>query len=242
MPARPRIPDPRKGHLEKFAFDLRELGVGKVGVSWIAAQDDALASRPALYAALSGTRLPHSVTVSTLLRWWAGSPDDERASVHPRDPIWGWIQRLPADHEARTVASEWKARYQRLARAEERRRWAKNRKWEPTPPVQIDIPPEQHMLIAQLKEMIERTELGQDMWLLFGSDTLRMERYLSGKVIPRHSSCVRIVLICASFHQDQESDTEYEIERLCTAADLARLARVRERRIARKTSRAAVRN
>lgn len=54
------MPDPRKGHLEKFAFDLRELGLGKVGVSWIAAQPDTEVSRPALYAALCGTRLPYT--------------------------------------------------------------------------------------------------------------------------------------------------------------------------------------
>ncbi|MFF9690973.1 hypothetical protein [Streptomyces sp. NPDC014623] len=238
MPARPRIPDPRKGDLEKFAFDLRELGVGKVGVSWIAAQPDTEVSRPALYAALSGTRLPYAMTVSTLLRWWAGNPDDERASVYPRDPIWGWIQRLPADHEARAQAIEWKDRYRRLARSEEQRRWARDRTWKSTPSVQIDIPREQHILIAQLKNMIERTGLDQDMWLLFGSDTLRIERYLGGKVIPNYNWCVRIVRICEGFALDQDLDTQYEIDRLCTAADLARLARVRERRIARKASRA----
>ncbi|MEU1439338.1 hypothetical protein ABZ438_35470 [Streptomyces sp. NPDC005786] len=239
MPARPRIPDPRKGELEKFVFDLRALGMGKAGVSWIAAQRDTEVSRPALYAALSGTRLPYAETVSTLLRWWVGNPDDERVDVRSRDPIWGWIQRLPAEHEARTQANEWRDRYQRLARTETQRWWARSRTWKPTPPVQIDIPREQHTLIAQLNNMIERTGLEQDMWLLFGSDTLRIERYLSGKVIPSNAWCVRVVQICEGFALETETETEYEIDRLCTAAELARLARVRERRIARKTSRAA---
>src|ERR1044072_2639194 len=111
MPARPRIPDPQKGDLEAFAFDLRELGVGKVPVDWIAKQEDSMASRAALYAAPSGTRGPEAPTGSTLLRWGAGSRDEERADTPARDPIWGWIQRLPADHEARREVSEWKARY-----------------------------------------------------------------------------------------------------------------------------------
>lgn len=241
MPARPRIPDPRKGDLEKFAFDLRELGVGKAGVGWIAAQPDTEVSRPALYAALSGTRLPYAQTVSTLLRWWAGNPDDEQPDVRSRDPIWGWIRRLPADHQTRVQANEWRERYRRLARAEAQRRWARARTRNPPTPVQIDIPREQQTLIEQIKDMIERTGLEQDMWLLFGSDTLRIERYLSGKVIPSPVWCVHMVRICEGFilDRDLEPHTQYKIDRLCAAAELARLARVRERRIARKTSRAA---
>ncbi|NEC17804.1 hypothetical protein [Streptomyces parvus] len=141
MPARPRIPDPRKGALEKFAFDLRQLGAGKVAVSWIAAQEDTEVSRPALYAALSGTRLPMGMTASTLLRWWAGNPDEENADVRSRDRIWGWIPRLPAGSDAHTQANEWKQRYLRLSRVESKRRAARDRSWKPTPPVQIDTPP-----------------------------------------------------------------------------------------------------
>ncbi|MEU1328007.1 hypothetical protein [Streptomyces microflavus] len=234
MPARPRIPDPRKGALEKFAFDLRQLGVGKVAVSWIAAQEDTKVSRPALYAALSGTRLPQGMTVSTLLRWWAGNPDEENPDARSRDPIWGWIQRLPAGHDARTQATEWKDRYLRLSRAESKRRSAKNRSWKPTPPVRIDTPREQHLMIEQIKDLIERTGLSQDMWLLFGPEALRIERYLSGRMIPDGVSISQIVKRCAEFIPDLHRKDESR--RLYIAAEIARRARVRERRIARNAS------
>ncbi|MFJ8406366.1 hypothetical protein ACIQ9K_38805 [Streptomyces microflavus] len=234
MPARPRIPDPRKGALEKFAFDLRQLGVGKVGVSWIAAQEDTEVSRPALYAALSGTRLPNGITVSTLLRWWAGNPDEENPDVQSRDWIWGWIPRLPAGSDAHTQANEWKQRYLRLSRAESQRRSTKNRSWKPTPPVQIDTPREQHLLIEEIKGLIERTGLSQDVWLLFGPETLRIERYLSGRVIPHHYWTFQIVNYCADFIPDLHLSEE--VDRLNVAAEIARRARVRERRIARNAS------
>ncbi|MEV3852034.1 hypothetical protein AB0J30_35360 [Streptomyces microflavus] len=234
MPARPRIPDPRKGALEKFAFDLRQLGRGKVGVSWIADQEDTGVSRPALYAALSGTRLPNGITVSTLLRWWAGNPDEENPDVQSRDPIWGWIARLPAGSDAHTQANEWKQRYLRLSRAESKRRSTKNRSWKPTPPVQIDTPREQHLMIEQIKDLIERTGLSQDMWLLFGPETVRIERYLSGQVIPYYFWTYHIVLNCRAFIPDLR--VEDETRRLNVLAELARRARVRERRIARNAS------
>ncbi|MEV3898346.1 hypothetical protein [Streptomyces anulatus] len=234
MPARPRIPDPRKGALEKFAFDLRQLGAGKVGVSWIAAQEDTEASRPALYAALSGTRLPNGMTVSTLLRWWAGNPDEEDPDARSRDPIWGWIQRLPAGCDAQAQANDWKQRYLRLSRAESKRRSARDRSWKPTPPVQIDTPREQHLLIEEIKGLIERTGLSQDMWLLFGPETLRIERYLSGRVIPNYYWIYQIVLYCEEFIPDLHRDDE--TDRLYAAAEIARRARVRERRIARNAS------
>ncbi|MFH8886784.1 hypothetical protein [Streptomyces californicus] len=235
MPARPRIPDPRKGALEKFAFDLRQLGVGKAAVSWIAAQEDTEVSRPALYAALSGTRLPNGMTVSTLLRWWAGNPDEEDPDVRSRDRIWGWIPRLPAGCDAHAQANEWKQRYLHLARAETKRRSAKNRSWKPTAPVQIETPREQHILIAQIKDLIERTGLSQDMWLLFGPETLRIERYLSGQVIPNKRWTNRIAMHCAEFTPDL--NLKEEADRLYVAVEIARRARVRERRIARKALR-----
>ncbi|MEV5979693.1 hypothetical protein [Streptomyces sp. NPDC052114] len=232
MPARPRIPNPQDGDLQAFAFDLRELGVGKVGVSWIATHWETSPSRAALYAALSGKRLPEPDTVSTLLRWWAGSPDAERAQDSLRgDPIWGWIERLPAEHEARDQAQEWKARYLALARREGRRRW------QPRPdalPVQIDVPREQHLFIAQLEALLAKTGLEDSLWLIFGTDTLRIDRYLQGQVIPNDTWCSRIVWTLVMFIDGL--DVETESDRLRRAAALARAARVRDRRIARKTS------
>ncbi|GEB60077.1 hypothetical protein GCM10017674_75610 [Streptomyces gardneri] len=73
----PQITPHKAGPLQAFAYDLRELGRGKASVAWIAGHEETSVSRAALYAALSGTRLPTAETVSTLLRWWAGSPEEE---------------------------------------------------------------------------------------------------------------------------------------------------------------------
>src|SRR4051794_6175457 len=119
MPAHPRIPNPQEGPLQAFAYDLRELGEGKASVAWIADHEETTASRAALYAALSGTRLPMRETVSTLLRWWAGDPAVEERDEEENyftELTWAWINRLPQDSEKRRFASEWRTRYQRLAR------------------------------------------------------------------------------------------------------------------------------
>ncbi|NEC17803.1 hypothetical protein [Streptomyces parvus] len=103
-----------------------------------------------------------------------------------------------------------------------------------TPGTDRHPPREQHLLIEQIKDLIERTGLSQDMWLVFGPETLRIERYLSGRVIPNYYWTHQIVLHCAGFipglYQEEETD------RLDVAAEVARRARVRERRIARNAS------
>ena len=86
-------------------------GEGKVSVPWIVRQGETTVSRAALYAALSGTRLPKRETVSTLVRWWAGNPLDELDLGSPElddpdyyvdgDAAWFWIHRLPSEHEDR---------------------------------------------------------------------------------------------------------------------------------------------
>lgn len=229
MPARPRIPDPQEGELQAFAYDLRELGVGKASVAWIAGHEETTVSRAALYAALSGTRLPKGETVSTLLRWWAGDPTVEEADEDDYliEPTWAWINRLPRDHEKRRFANEWRTRYERLARdilfeREFRPRAAH---------VAIDVPSEQQRFIRELNDLIGKTGLEDELWLLLGTYTARAERYLAGESIPTDDTCWVLAHRLAEFIPD--SDFEDLGIRLMRSAEVARLARVRDRRIAR---------
>ncbi|MDN3262885.1 hypothetical protein QWJ26_24375 [Streptomyces sp. CSDS2] len=229
MPARPRIPDPQEGPLQEFAYALRELGEGKASVGWIADHDETTVSRAALYAALSGTRLPTRETVSTLLRWWAGDPTieqpEEEEAYFTKLP-WAWIGRLPQDHEKRRFANEWRTRYQRLARD-----ILGEREFRPRAErVTIAVPPEQQRFIKELGALVEKAGLEDALWLL-GKDTPRMERYLAGESIPTNETCWRMAYRLAEFIAD--ADHVALRKRLVRSAEVARLARVRDRRIAR---------
>jgi hypothetical protein len=228
MPARPRIPNPQEGPLQEFAYDLRELGVGNVSVVWIAEREDTRVSRAALYAALSGTRLPKAATVSTLLRWWVGDPALERPDQEDYLDTWDWIDRLPPGHEKRRFANAWRTRYQRLARD-----LLFEREFRPrAPQVVIDVPPEQQRFIRELNDLIGKTGLEDELWLLLGAYTPRVERYLAGESIPTNDTCWRLAHRLAVFIPDSRSDDLGT--RLMRSAEVARLARVRDRRIARK--------
>lgn len=230
MPARPRVPDPEHGLLQAFSYDLRELGEGKVSIPWIAGHEDTVVSRAALYAALSGTRLPTAETVSTLLRWWAGSPADELLELQDDWPRpWDWIDRLPQHHEGRRLGDQWLARYVRLSRQVRKDRG-------PLPkaaPVVIGMPEEQRIFIAELRSLIERTGLGSDLWLLFGSGATRVERYLAGETIPTARSCLLLEHRLEPFFP--EDDNPPVGVRLWNAAQSARAGRARARRIARES-------
>ncbi|WP_119580641.1 hypothetical protein [Streptomyces europaeiscabiei] len=229
MPAHPRIPNPQEGKLQLFAYDLRELGEGKVSVTWIAGHDETTVSKAALYAALSGTRLPKRETVSTLLRWWAGDPANEDRDLDDfyLEPIWSWIARLPHWHEGRRLADQWRTRYQRLARDVIGERGFRPK----AARVDIAVPPEQQRFINELKGLIGKTGLEDELWLLFGSLSSRVERYLSGASIPTDETCLKLI--------DRLTSTLPDLDfldlgrRLILAAEVARAARVRDRRIAR---------
>jgi hypothetical protein len=231
MPARPRIPNPQEGPLQAFAYDLRELGEGKASVAWIAEHEETTVSRAALYAALSGTRLPKAETVSTLLRWWAGDPTIEEPDEDDYliEPTWAWIDRLPRDHEKRRFASEWRTRYRRLARGILGEREFRAR----AAPVAIDVPPEQQRFIRELNDLIGKTGLEDELWLLMGPHTPRAERYLAGESIPTNDLCMVLAYRLAEFIPD--SRFEDLGTRLMRSAEVARLARVRDRRIARRS-------
>lgn len=229
MPAHPRIPNPQEGGLQLFAYDLRELGEGKVSITWIAGHDETRVSKAALYAALSGTRLPKRETVSTLLRWWAGDPAHEDLGLDETylDPIWSWIDRLPRDHEGRQLANQWQTRYYRLDRDVLDERVFRLR----SARVAIDVPPEQQRFIKELNDLIRKTGLEDELWLLLGSFGSRVERYLAGQSIPTDDTCWRLTERLASFLP--ELDRLDVARRLMLAAEVARAARVRDRRIAR---------
>nr|WP_011265235.1 hypothetical protein [Streptomyces sp. F11]AAX51340.1 unknown [Streptomyces sp. F11] len=230
MPARPRIPDPQEGALQAFAYDLRELGEGKASVAWIAEHEETTVSRAALYAALSGTRLPKAETVSTLLRWWAGDPTIEEPDEDDYliEPTWAWINRLPFGDEKRRFAEDWRTRYQRLARGILDQREFRPRAAQ----VAIDVPPEQERFIRELNDLIGKTGLEDELWLLLGAHTPRAERYLAGESIPTDDTCWVLAHRLAEFIPD--SYVEDLAVRLVRSAEVARLARVRDRRIARE--------
>jgi hypothetical protein len=232
MPAHPRIPDPQEGELQLFAYDLRELGEGKVSVPWIAGHEETSVSKAALYAALSGTRLPKRETVSTLLRWWAGDPASEDPDLDDYyiEPVWSWIDRLPRDHEGRRLADHWRTRYQRLARDVVGERGFRPR----AERVAIAVPPEQQRFIRELNDLLGKTGLEDELWLLLGNLCSRVERYLAGESIPTDQTCWMLADRLASFVPDLDrSDRLDAARRLILAAEVARAARVRDRRIAR---------
>ncbi|MEU6594696.1 hypothetical protein ABZ923_36795 [Streptomyces sp. NPDC046881] len=235
MPARPRIPDPQEGQLQLFAYELRELGEGKVSIGWIAGHEQTTVSKAALYAALSGTRVPTERTLSTLLRWWAGNPADEADDIDETyiEPVWAWIERLPRDHEGRRLATAWRARLRSLARRIEleRERVPKAER------VVIAVPREQQRFIAELTRLIKLTGLEDELWLMLGSFSSRVERYLAGEAIPTDSTCWLLVERLIDF-LPQEVDPMDALLRLRRSAEVARTGRARERRVARRSRRA----
>lgn len=231
LPAHPKIPDPLQGPLQAFAHALRMRGRGKVSVAWIAGHDETEVSRAALYAALSGTRLPAAATVSTLLRWWAGDPASEGARLtrlYDDDPVLSWVDRLPLGHEGRDTMNAWTSRYNDLV---DEVRAARTRPRAPR--VSITAPPEQQRFVKELTALIEATELGEELWLL-GTWHSRVDRYLDGKAIPTDDTCRELAKRLVSFTRDADQDSVTAVlERLRAAAQVARAARARDRRTAR---------
>ncbi|MFI5526677.1 hypothetical protein [Streptomyces platensis] len=232
MPARPRIPDPEQGPLQRFAYDLRELGQGKVSVGWIAGHEQTTVSRAALYAALSGTRLPTSETISALLRWWAGNPADEVLGLDETyvESTWAWVERLPRDHEGRRLAAEWRTRHLSIAR-----RIEQEREYRPKAQrVTITAPREQERFITELNNLLQLTGLEDELWLILGSYSSKVERYLAGEAIPTEVSCWALVEVLIDF-LPQDVDPLNVTTRLTTSAEAARAGRARQRRIARNS-------
>jgi hypothetical protein len=231
MPARPRIPDPEQGPLQRFAYDLRELGQGKVSVGWIAGHEQTTFSRAALYAALSGTRLPTAETISALLRWWVGNPADEVLELDETyvEPTWAWIERLPRGHEGRRLATEWRTRHLSIARSTEQEREYRPKAQRVT----IDVPREQERFITELNNLLQLTDLEDELWLMLGSYSSKVERYLAGEAIPTDRTCWFLVEVLIDF-LPQDVDPLNLTTRLTRSAEAARAGRVRQRRIARK--------
>jgi hypothetical protein len=233
MPTPPKIPNPQEGPLQEFAYALRELAGGKASVAWIAGHEETAVSRAALYAALSGERLPKAETVSTLLRWWAGDPTIEEGDDddYYTEPTWAWIDKLPPDHEKRRFANQWRARYQSLAREVlgEREFTARAER------VGIPVPVEQQRFIEELEGLIARTGLEDDLWLLLGASSFAAKRYLEGKTIPTDETCWRLATRLTQFIPG--ADVLDVRNRLVRSAEVARAARVRDRRLARESRR-----
>ncbi|MGW1192439.1 hypothetical protein [Streptomyces sp. NPDC002559] len=240
MPARSRIPDPSTGALAAFAYDLRQLGAGKIPIPAIA--ERSYVSRAALYAAISGTRLPSSKTVATLIRWWAGDPSAESKmdEDHLSDPVWGWTVLLPRDHPAQKTISNWERRYRDLVRELDEGRVHRPA----AAPVRIAIPPEQQKFIDELQRLIDSTGLQDSRWLLFGELNRKVTSYLAGNCLPEHRNISRIVMTCLETQgfeldpdgpdDDEGWDLAFEtMERLEELVAEARVARARERRKAR---------
>ncbi|MFE3994991.1 hypothetical protein ACFXPW_25340 [Streptomyces goshikiensis] len=230
MPALPRIPNPEEGPLQAFAYDLRRLGEGKVSISWIAEHHETRVSRAALYAALSGTRLPSEATLSTLLRWWVGKPAEEVEIDddfgHRLRGDWDWQEKLPVGHEAHPVVAKWVGRYSRVFRELARIRAPK------ADPVTIEVPEEQRRFIGELDRLLKTTGLDDELWLILGSGTRAVEGYLAGQAIPTEKSCWRLVVRLEAFFPEG-TDTDDVFLRLWNAADFARAGRARARRLAR---------
>ncbi|MEV4046305.1 hypothetical protein [Streptomyces sp. NPDC049744] len=230
MPARPRLPDPEQGPLQRFAYDLRELGRGKVSVGWIAGHEQTPVSRAALYAALSGTRLPTAETISALLRWWVGNPADEVPDKDETyaEPTWAWIERLPRGHEGRRLATEWRMQHASIVRNIEQERDYRPKAQRVT----IAVPREQERFIAELHKLLQLTGLENEPWLMLGSYSSRVERYLAGEAIPTDTTCWNLVELLIDF-LPSDVDLLDVTTRLRRSAEAARAGRVRQRRFAR---------
>lgn len=232
MPAHPKVPDPTAGKLEEFAFDLRHLGEGKKSIPYIARQEGV--SPAALYAALSGTRLPEARTIGALIRWWAGDPaaeTPEPRTASEEEYLWWWWARLPPANPAWIQVEKWQLRYDRLRRDIQAQREGKP----VAQPVQIPPPAEQQLFINALQSLIEATGLGDSRWLLFENGRIRrrVESYLDGTQIPGELQLFPIVRTCLKHVEADEGKITTSWQRLEHLADDARSARRRDRRIAR---------
>ncbi|AWZ07404.1 hypothetical protein DRB96_10415 [Streptomyces sp. ICC1] len=110
--------------------------------------------------------------------------------------------------------------------------WVKRSRTSKATPVVISLPAEQRSFIAQLKHLIEMTGLEDEMWLLFGPRSRAVARYLSGQTIPKDAFCYDLAFRLADF-LPEEMDAQRVGDRLMWAAGDARVARARERRVAR---------
>ncbi|MFB6876328.1 hypothetical protein [Streptomyces sp. NPDC056323] len=244
MPARSRIPDPATGALAAFAYDLRQLGEGKTPIPVIAERSSV--SRAALYAAISGTRLPSRRTVATLVRWWAGDPSAEYKTDDSRiaNPVWDWALLLPQDHPSRETISNWERRYRSLVKELDERRVHKPA----AAPVRITEPPEQRKFIDELLTLIDSTGMLDYQWLLFGELNHKVTSYIAGAYLPEKRNLTRIVRICLKaqgyeldpdiLDDDLDDDEGWALlaktmESLGELVAEARIARARERRKAR---------
>ncbi|MEU7553137.1 hypothetical protein AB0B01_12445 [Streptomyces sp. NPDC044571] len=228
MPARWSPVDPSQSELEAFASDLRKLGRGKASVAYIADSEPRV-SRAALYAALSGRRLPKRKTVSTLLRWWIPTPP---VRTDGGEPDWEWIYGIK-DSETAAVASNWMERHSALL--DQRQAWPANRR----APVLIAVPPEQQRFIEKLRETLEKYNLLDGVWdwddyeQEFATivSAHNVERYLTGRAIPTDDTISRRLLYYVP--DAQMGGVLFDLVRL---AQDARRARVRSRRLARGTA------
>ncbi|WP_116215296.1 hypothetical protein [Streptomyces olivoreticuli] len=199
---------------------------------FIAARSSGTASRAALYAALSGNRLPSQATVATLLKWWVGDPlEEEGLADLLEDPHWGWIYRLPSAHEGRKAGLEWRDQYRRLTKAVQGER----DKQPAATSVTIPVPNEQQRFIAALRGVLEATGLQETRWLLFGEHTRRVDSYLIGERVPQEQALRETVMTCTQYAEMSAEETLSLYHYLAYLADEARAARVRDRRIARKS-------
>ncbi|MGW7754471.1 hypothetical protein ACWGK6_23560 [Streptomyces violaceusniger] len=97
--------------------------------------------------------------------------------------------------------------------------------------VAIAVPPEQQRFISELADLIEKTGLKDEPWLLLGAFSSRVERYLAGAAIPIEETCRELAERLSSFIPGSDlMDIGYRLER---CAEVARAARARDRRIAR---------
>ncbi|MEU7222327.1 hypothetical protein [Streptomyces chrestomyceticus] len=229
MPAHWKIPDPEEGPIQAFAYDLRQLGAGKPPIAWIAEHRETQVSKAALYAALSGTRLPSHQTLGTLLRWWVGNPADEDPGADDFDhPAWAWMHRLPPSHDGLDQAWTWRTLHAELIMEASEKRRLQGR----SPQVSIELPREQQRFIRKLRHLIDSTDLGDAPWLLFGHLASRVERYLAGDSIPTDESCRKLARRLDRFIPDL---SYWEVsDLLIDTATVARAARARDRRLARQ--------
>ncbi|MFF2896268.1 hypothetical protein [Streptomyces sp. NPDC057966] len=225
MPARWSPIDPTFGEVESFAAELRELGKGKTPVSYIADAESGV-SRAALYAALSGGRLPRRKTIAALLRWWIPATP---VRTEPGEWEWDWVYGLK-DKEAAEVVTRWMERHSALS--EKRREWPTQRK----EPVSIDEPPEQRRFIEKLRKTLEMHDLIEgitrwdedyERWVTAVSGH-SIQRYLAGAVIPEDDTINSLLALVPE--EEQAAELLLELVRL---AQEARRARVRSRRLAR---------
>lgn len=224
MPSRPKVPDPSQGPLQSFAYDLRRAGLGKASIPFISDRSEPKVSRAALYAALSGTRLPSERTVAQLLMWWVGGPAvAEQYANEYEDPTWWWLDRLEQDHEAR----RWVKRYFGLAATLAEAAGLRAR----ATAVSIDMPEEQRRLVQALAELAAEVGIEPSNWFWRGETLRQLEVYFEGKRIPSSQTLWDFVSLWAQrANVDSPLDT---YQRLADLAAEARAARVRDRRAER---------